>query len=93
MTPTDRPKLAKKARIRVDRVEGKTVLLSPERGLALNPSGARILALCDGVRSVAEIARAIASETNADARAIEADAVAFLGEIEARGLVECGRHA
>jgi len=88
MNLDDRPKLARKARVRLDRIEQRHVLLSPERGLELNASAARIVALCDGVRTVTDIVSAIAEASGAPPETVEADVLAFLGDVEARGLLE-----
>ena len=82
-----RPKLAAKARIKLDRIENKSVLLGPERGLVLNDTAAAIVRGCDGVSTVREIVAAIAASTGASPSVIEADVIAFLDELAARGLV------
>ena len=50
--PEGRPALVAKARLRYDQVSGGYMLLYPERGLALNPTAAGILKLCDGELTV-----------------------------------------
>jgi pyrroloquinoline quinone biosynthesis protein D len=61
----DRPRLAAKAMLRVDKKTGQHVLLYPEKGLVLNATGARILALCTGERTVSEIVAALEAEYTA----------------------------
>lgn len=73
-----RPQLARKARLRTDRLTGETLLLYPEHGLVLNPSAAAILRLCDG-RSAGDIA--------AELGAPLADILEFLATLSERGLV------
>ncbi|HMG56648.1 MAG TPA: PqqD family peptide modification chaperone, partial [Kofleriaceae bacterium] len=73
-----RPQLARKARLRTDRLTGETLLLYPEHGLVLNPSAAAILRLCDG-RSAGDIA--------AELGAPLADVLEFLATLSERGLV------
>ena len=51
-----RPRLAPHARLTYDRVRERHVLLTPEAITVLNGTGASILGLCDGKRTVAEIA-------------------------------------
>ena len=51
----DRPRLARHVRLAVDRRRNSPVLLLPETVIVLNATGAAILELCDGRRSVAEI--------------------------------------
>ena len=51
----DRPKLARHVRLRFDPSRGQHVLLTPEAVTVLNGTGAAVLELCDGQRTVAEI--------------------------------------
>ena len=52
---TNRPRLARQVRLEWDPVREQQVLLAPEGVLVLNQTGATILGLCDGERTVAEI--------------------------------------
>jgi pyrroloquinoline quinone biosynthesis protein D len=52
---TDRPRLAPYVRLTFDPAREHHVLLAPEAVSVLNGSGATILDLCDGQRTVAEI--------------------------------------
>ncbi|HEY0478793.1 MAG TPA: PqqD family peptide modification chaperone [Kofleriaceae bacterium] len=78
VTADSRPRLARKARLRTDRLTGDTLLLYPEHGLVLNPSAAAILRLCDG-RSAADIAAALGAPLG--------DVLEFLAALSDRGLV------
>ncbi len=82
-----RPALAAKARLRADRLSGKTVLLYPERGLVLSASAAAILELCDARRTVAEIAAALVARTGGEPAMITADVQALLAQLAERGLI------
>lgn len=83
-----RPKLAPMARLRWDAKGEKHMLLSPERGLALNATATRIVELCDGTRTVAEVVDTLAGGPTAAERArIEHDVVAFLERLHARALL------
>jgi coenzyme PQQ biosynthesis protein PqqD len=87
--PSRAPKLAKKARLRFDRHEGRYMIVYPERGLLLSESAAAIAKKIDGIRTVAEIARELESEHgSANGEEIERDVVAFIADLEARGLLE-----
>lgn len=55
LQPTSRPRRTPHVRMTFDRVRQCHVLLAPEAILVLNPTGAAILALCDGQRTLAEI--------------------------------------
>ena len=51
----DRPRLAPHVRLTFDPARQRHVLLTPEAVSVLNGTGAAILGLCDGKRTVAEI--------------------------------------
>ncbi len=50
-----RPRLAPHVRMRFDTTRGQHTLLSPEAVLVINDTGAAIVELCDGRRTVAQI--------------------------------------
>jgi pyrroloquinoline quinone biosynthesis protein D len=81
-----RPRLAPKARLRVDARTGQTLLLYPERGLALNATGAEILGLCTGERCVSEIIAALA-ERHGSHESLANDVQAFLTRLAERNLL------
>jgi pyrroloquinoline quinone biosynthesis protein D len=81
-----RPRLAPKARLRVDRISGRTMLLYPERGLALNETGAEILDLCTGERRVSEIIEALAERHGANAQLAD-EVREFLQKLADRNLL------
>jgi pyrroloquinoline quinone biosynthesis protein D len=78
LSPDSRPQLARKARLRADRITGETLLLYPEHGLVLNRSAAAILRLCDG-RTVSDIAAELTAPLD--------DILEFLLVMRDRGLV------
>jgi coenzyme PQQ biosynthesis protein PqqD len=83
-----RPRLARKARLRFDERSGKDILLYPERGLELSATAAEIVRLCTGELTVAAIVDRLHALHGAEPRPrIEAEVLAFLGELEARGLL------
>jgi len=87
MPPDARPRLAPRARLRPDRQTGRTLLLYPEAGLALNATAAATLALCDGARTLREIALLLGERFGRDTDAVEAEIGPFLDTLAARGLV------
>jgi pyrroloquinoline quinone biosynthesis protein D len=56
-----RPRLITGARLQYDDVREEHLLLIPEGAVVLNPTAAEILALCDGARSLDEIAGALSA--------------------------------
>jgi coenzyme PQQ biosynthesis protein PqqD len=83
-----RPRLAGKARLRVDPRSGKHMLLYPERGLELTETAARIAKLCGRGLTVAAIVEKLASAyADADHQRIEDEVMTFLRSLEERGLL------
>ena len=82
------PRLHAKARLQRDEVRGREVLLYPEGLVALNPTGAEILGLCDGVRSLADIVATL--EQRYGVGGLERDVAGFLDGLAAKGLVRYG---
>jgi pyrroloquinoline quinone biosynthesis protein D len=83
--PTRTPRLHPKGRLQRDEVRGGDVLLYPEGLVTLNPTGAEILELCDGVRSLADIVATL--EQRYGARGLAPDVSAFLDGLAAKGLI------
>jgi len=52
----NRPRLADGARLHYDQVRDEHVILVPEGAVRLNETAARVLELCDGRRTLEEIA-------------------------------------
>lgn len=82
-----RPRLALKARLKSDGPSGRYLLLYPERGMELNSTGAQIVRLCNGERTVAEIIEMLVARHAAPRQRIEREVVAFLGALHARALL------
>jgi pyrroloquinoline quinone biosynthesis protein D len=88
LSGSSRPKLARRARLRWDRLAGKAMLLYPERGLALNGSAAAILSLCDGERTVDEIVAHLNEQHGgASSAPIDEQTRRFLGALLSKGLI------
>jgi pyrroloquinoline quinone biosynthesis protein D len=83
-----RVKIARKARLKWDAREEKHVLLSPERGLVLSATAARVVALCDGSRTRDEIVDALAREYSTDRATIARDVEELFATLRARALLE-----
>jgi len=81
-----KPALARKARLRYEEVRKTDLLLLPERVVKLNPTGAAILRLCDGSRTVREIAKQL--ETQYGRSDLEAEVLAFLRQVAGQGWIE-----
>jgi len=82
-----RPRLARHVRLTFDPARERHVLLSPETVVVLNATGAAILGLCDGERTVAGIAAELSARY---ARVVDEDVRRFLDQLVARRCVEVG---
>ena len=81
----NRPRLAAGARLQYDDVRSEHVLLIPEGVVRLNPTAAAVLDLCDGERSLDEIAATLSQRyAGAD---VTGDVRELLGGMGERGLV------
>jgi pyrroloquinoline quinone biosynthesis protein E len=92
----DRPALAGKTRVRRNPITGEPLVLYPEGLLRLNRSGAAIVALCDGRRSVPQIVAELSEKFRPGSREMGAeigpdeitdDVGTFLEELDAKGLL------
>ena len=81
----NRPRLVDGARLQYDDVREEHMLLIPEGAVRLNPTAAQVLELCDGERSVGDIAAAL-SERYGGAD-VAADVRELLGGMAQKGLV------
>src|SRR4051812_38418105 len=82
---TDRPRLAPHVRLVYDPARGRHVLLTPEAVRVLNGTGAAILGLCDGERTVGQIVAELGGRYDR----VRGDEVRlFLARLAARQCVE-----
>ncbi|MGE5142460.1 MAG: pyrroloquinoline quinone biosynthesis peptide chaperone PqqD [Acidobacteriota bacterium] len=79
------PRVAAKARLQWDGVRNRHVLLYPEGLVALNPTAAEILELCDGRRTVEQIVAVLSSKY--ESQDITTDVQELLARLAAKGLV------
>ena len=82
-----RPRLAPHVRLAFDPARERHVLLAPEAVTVLNGTGAAILALCDGQRTVTQIVAELHARYD---RVDDGEVRAFLSGLAARGCVQAG---
>ncbi len=80
---------AVREQVRGRQLEGEAVLVLPEKGevKVLNEVGALIWSLADGRHSVRQIVAAICAEYVVTASEAEADVLAFLVELQNKGII------
>ena len=84
-----RPRLASRARLKFDPIAKQEMILFPEAALALNETGAAIMRLCDGARSIDQIVAELSKNYGGpDRDALMSEVVDFLATIRARGLLQ-----
>lgn len=84
LTGQSRPKLWKFARVQFDEARQRNVLQYPEGAVLLNDTAAEILALCDGTRTLAEVAAVLKERYGAD---VLDDVQSYLSQLAERELV------
>ena len=85
--PDTVPRIWRLARLEYDAVRQKHVLLYPEGAVLLNDTGAAILELCNGARTVDEIVTILSERYHAD---VSADVNEYLSQMADRELVRAG---
>ena len=83
---TDRPRLARRARLRFDVRTEQHLLLSPERALLLNATASSIVLLCTGSRNVSQICAEVANSLPVSQ--VASQVLEFLEALRARRLLE-----
>ena len=81
----NRPQLVTGARLRYDEVREEHLLLIPEGAVKLNETAAQVLELCDGGRSVEDIAGTLSARY--DGADVGDDVRGLIDGMAARGLV------
>jgi len=87
-SPNNRPRLAKRARLHIDPITGKPVLLHQEVVMVLNQTGYEILQLCDGTRILPEILQVLENQYPAAKSIVPLDVLEYLKAISQKGLIE-----
>jgi pyrroloquinoline quinone biosynthesis protein D len=85
ISPASRPELARRVRLSFDSTRDRHVLLGPESVVVLNRTGADILALCDGQRTVGEIVAELRERYD---RVVDDEVRHFLARLVAKRCVE-----
>jgi pyrroloquinoline quinone biosynthesis protein D len=80
--------LPRYVRLRHDTGRQRWVLLAPERVFSPDETGLAVLRLCDGRRTVMDIATQLAQEYDADVEQIAADVIAMLQDLADKGVVK-----
>ena len=82
-----RPVLPRHAKLKFDETRKVWVILAPERVLAPDEIAVEVLKLCDGVRSVSDMADGLAQKYAAPREAIATDVIAMLQDLADKGFL------
>jgi pyrroloquinoline quinone biosynthesis protein D len=82
-----RPAFPRHVKLRHDAARDRWTILAPERVFTPDAIAVAVLKLCDGSRTVEEIAAALARTYNAPRERIRADIVSMLQELADKGVV------
>jgi len=88
ITEHSRPRLPRHIKLRQDVGRNRTVVLAPERVFSPNPVAIEVLKLCDGQRSVADIAAELARAYDAPIAVITKDIVGMLTDLAEKGVIQ-----
>ncbi|MEM7192861.1 MAG: pyrroloquinoline quinone biosynthesis peptide chaperone PqqD [Pseudomonadota bacterium] len=83
-----KPAMPRYLKLRHDAGRDRWVLLAPERVLTPDEIAVTVLKLCDGARSVDDIAAKLAEEYKAPADVIAADIVELLQDLADKGYIK-----
>ena len=86
--PGTRPVLPRHLRLRHDAGRGRWLLLAPERILTPDDIAVSILKLCDGARTVDEIAETLAADYDAAVEDIRGDVIGLLQDMADKRYIE-----
>jgi pyrroloquinoline quinone biosynthesis protein D len=88
ITGDSRPELPRHIKMRHDAGRDRWIILAPERVFNPDETAVAVLKLCDGQRSVNEIAAILSQEYQAPLEEITNDIVAMLQDLSDKGVVK-----
>ena len=83
-----RPVMPRHIKLRHDAGRGRWIILAPERVFDPDDIAVEVLKLCDGERTVSDIAAQLAKEYNAPENEIASDLIAMLQDLADKGVVK-----
>src|SRR5215813_15450676 len=87
VSEASKPVLPRHAKLKFDETRQVWVILAPERVLAPDEIAVEVLKLCDGVRSVADMADQLAQKYAAPREAIMTDVTGMLQDLADKGFL------
>jgi pyrroloquinoline quinone biosynthesis protein D len=88
VTADTRPTMPPHIKLRHDAGRGRWLVLAPERVFEPDDIAVEVLKLCDGQRTVGDIAGVLGKEYNAPKDEISADVITMLQDLADKGVVK-----
>lgn len=88
ISAASKPAMPRHIKMRHDAGRGRWLILAPERVFDPDEIAVEVLKLCDGARTVSDIADQLAKDYNAPREDIEADIIAMLQDLADKGVVK-----
>ena len=88
VSATSKPALPRHVKLRHDAARDTWTILAPERVFTPDAIAADVLRMCDGARTVDDIAAELAQSYNAPRQRILADVTSMLQELADKGVVQ-----
>jgi pyrroloquinoline quinone biosynthesis protein D len=88
ITVASKPVMPPHIKMRHDAGRGRWLILAPERLFDPDEIAVEVLKLCDGARTVGDIAGQLSKDYNAPLEDIEADIIAMLQDLADKGVVK-----
>ena len=88
ITVASKPVMPPHIKMRHDAGRGRWIILAPERLFDPDDIAVEVLKLCDGVRTVGDIAAQLSKDYNAPVVDIETDIIAMLQDLTDKGVVK-----
>ena len=85
---SSRPSLPRHIKLRRDETRDRWIILAPERVLTPSETAVAVLTRCDGERTLADIARDLATQYRAPHDEILLDIIALVQELADKGYVK-----
>ena len=82
------PVIPRHIKLRHDPGRGRWIILAPERVFNPDDTAVEVLKLCDGVRSVKDIASQLSKDYNAPENEIVGDIIAMLQDLSDKGVLK-----
>ncbi len=89
ISAASKPGLPRYVKLRHDTTRDRWLVQAPERNFYPDPIAVEVLKLCDGSRTVAEVAETLSMRYSAPKEQIQTDVISMLQDLADKGVVSC----